>query len=99
MTDILAGAQYRVDTGDCLARLRELPDWCCDCCVTDPPYGCGKADWDERFPVQWYKEARRVSRRVVVITGSIGLSDTIPLVGHDTRLPWVWELACCCGLR
>lgn len=38
MTDILHGQQYRVDTGDCLTRLRELPDGCCDCCVTSPPY-------------------------------------------------------------
>ncbi len=30
MTDLLHGQQYRVDTGDCLQRLRELPDGCCE---------------------------------------------------------------------
>jgi DNA modification methylase/transcriptional regulator with XRE-family HTH domain len=38
--------------GDCLYRLRELPDYSVDACVTDPPYGLsfmGKA-WDYDVP-------------------------------------------------
>ena len=63
--------------------MRTLPAGSVDAVVTDPPYGCGKADWDEAFPTAWYSEARRVARRVVIITGSSGLADSIPLVGDD----------------
>jgi site-specific DNA-methyltransferase (adenine-specific) len=69
--------------GDCLEFMRTLPAGSVDAVVTDPPYGCGKADWDETFPTAWYSEARRIAKRVVIITGSSGLADTIPLVGAD----------------
>ena len=29
---------WRIDQGDVLARLRELPDESVQCCVTSPPY-------------------------------------------------------------
>jgi site-specific DNA-methyltransferase (adenine-specific) len=49
--------------GDCLDRLRELPDCSIDACVTDPPYGLsfmGKA-WDYDVPtVDVWREVLRV---------------------------------------
>jgi len=49
--------------GDCLERLRELPDNSVDACVTDPPYGLsfmGKA-WDYDVPqVEVWREVLRV---------------------------------------
>jgi site-specific DNA-methyltransferase (adenine-specific) len=49
--------------GDCLDRLRELPDCSVDACVTDPPYGLsfmGKA-WDYDVPqVEVWREVLRV---------------------------------------
>jgi predicted RNA methylase len=51
--------------------------------VTDPPYGCGKADWDLAFPRGWYLEARRLAKMVVIITGACGLKDSVSLVGDD----------------
>lgn len=49
--------------GDCLERLRTLPDACVDCCVTDPPYGLrfmGKK-WDYDVPsVDIWREVMRV---------------------------------------
>ena len=49
--------------GDCLERLRELPDCSVDACVTDPPYGLsfmGKA-WDYDVPqVDVWREVLRV---------------------------------------
>jgi DNA modification methylase len=63
--------------------MRTLPPGRVDAVVTDPPYGCGKADWDDAFPTAWYAEARRIAPMVVIITGSCGLADSIPLVGSD----------------
>jgi site-specific DNA-methyltransferase (adenine-specific) len=49
--------------GDCLERLRDLPDCSVDACVTDPPYGLsfmGKA-WDYDVPtVDVWREVLRV---------------------------------------
>jgi site-specific DNA-methyltransferase (adenine-specific) len=49
--------------GDCLNRLRELPDCSVDACVTDPPYGLsfmGKA-WDYDVPgAEVWREVLRV---------------------------------------
>jgi site-specific DNA-methyltransferase (adenine-specific) len=49
--------------GDCLDRLRELPDCSVDACVTDPPYGLsfmGKA-WDYDMPgADVWREVLRV---------------------------------------
>ena len=69
--------------GDCLEVMRGMEAGSVDSIVTDPPYGCGKSDWDTEFPVRWYSEARRVAHTVVIITGSAGLADSIPLVGDD----------------
>ena len=69
--------------GDCLEYMRTMPDKSVDAVITDPPYGCKKADWDDVFPTQWYSEAKRISRTVVIITGSAGLKDSVALVGDD----------------
>lgn len=49
--------------GDCLERLKELPDYSVDACVTDPPYGLrfmGKA-WDYDVPqAEVWREVLRV---------------------------------------
>lgn len=69
--------------GNCIDIMSTFPDKSIDVVVTDPPYGCGKADWDDSFPTEWYKHAKRIARMVVIITGSSGLADTVPLVGSD----------------
>ena len=69
--------------GDCMDILPTLAVGSVDAVITDPPYGCGKASWDEAFPVEWYGQARRIARLVAIITGSSGLKDSIPLVGGD----------------
>ena len=68
--------------GDCLEIMQELKDGSVDAVITDPPYGCGKAEWDNEFPIKWYSEARQFGL-VAIITGSSGLRDSVPLVNDD----------------
>jgi site-specific DNA-methyltransferase (adenine-specific) len=76
----------RIIQGDCLQVLRELPDGCVDAVVTDPPYGVDKAEWDERFPTEWYAEARRVcSGTIFTMPGNSALPDCLRMVGSDYR--------------
>ena len=53
--------------GDCLKVLKTFKDKSVDAVVTDPPYGCGKADWDDTFPTAWYSEAKRIAFAVVAL--------------------------------
>jgi len=69
--------------GDCLDILPTLADGSVDAVVTDPPYGTNKAEWDMAFPTEWYTDAKRVGETVCIITGSIGLKDSMKLVGDD----------------
>lgn len=82
MSAIPAGLLDTVQCCDAVEFLRGLPDGCCDAVVTDPPYGCDKAEWDDGFPTEWFAEAKRVSDMQAVITGACGLKDTVPLVGE-----------------
>lgn len=69
--------------GDCLEVLPTLAVGSVDAVVTDPPYGCDKAEWDAAFPTEWYAAVRKAARTIAIVTGSSGLKDTIPLVGSD----------------
>jgi len=73
----------RLYCGDCLELLPQLEAGSVDAVVTDPPYGCGKADWDREFAAAWYGPARSAAKMIVVITGSCGLKDSVSLVGGD----------------
>lgn len=68
--------------GDCLEIMPQLEPGI-DAIITDPPYGANKAEWDKSFPVSWYAIAKTLAGMIVIITGSVGLADTIPLVGDD----------------
>ena len=54
-----------------------------DCVITDPPYGTNKAEWDTHFPTEWYPIAKQLAPRICIITGSIGLKDSLRLMGDD----------------
>lgn len=69
--------------GDCLEVMRSMPDKCVDAVITDPPYGINKAEWDDKFPTEWYQDAKRIAYTTGIITGSAQLKTSIPLVGED----------------
>jgi DNA modification methylase len=63
--------------GDCLALLPELAEAGeeFDLCLTDPPWGIAKAEWDEAFPVDWIPLAEALAPRLAVMPGNWALME------------------------
>jgi len=71
--------------GDCLDVMRALPDGHVDLVFADPPY---KEEW----PAGWLIEARRISRRTLLVTPGIGNVGRLP--PPDWILAWIKKNAC-----
>ena len=49
--------------GDCLERMKELPDKSIDCFVCDLPYGCIKNNWDVKLDLlQFWTQVKRLAK-------------------------------------
>jgi len=81
--------------GDCLERLREIPDNSVDLILTDPPYGTTACKWDSIIPFdRLWPELRRVrkDRAAVVMTGSQPFT-TVMIASNmvEFKYCWVWN--------
>lgn len=60
MRDIKTG-QYTLLFGDCLERMKEIPDGSVDLILTDPPFGTTKCSWDSVIPFEpMWNELKRI---------------------------------------
>ena len=52
---------FKLMLGDCLERMKEIPDGSVDLVLTDPPYGTTACKWDAVIPFEpMWKEVKRV---------------------------------------
>src|SRR5690554_51348 len=65
--------------GDCLERLKEIPDGSVDMVLTDPPYGTTKCKWDEIIP---FKPMWDALRRITRPSGAIILFSKQPFTSR-----------------
>jgi len=68
--------------GDCLEILPTLAAGSGGAVVTDPPYGVGKAEWDDKFPTFWLDEAWRLTPRMLVMTGNASMINAGLAIGQ-----------------
>lgn len=61
--------------GDCLERMKEIPDKSVDLCLTDPPYGTTACKWDSAIP---FKPMWEQLKRIVKDNGAICLFGSEP---------------------
>ena len=78
----------RLFHGDCLEVFPELGEEF-DLVFGDPPYGVGKADWDEEALLQWLEVSSAYSRRFVVVTP--GICNLRKLPEEFGEHEYVWE--------
>ena len=81
--------------GDCLERMKEIPDGSVDAVICDPPYGTTACKWDSVIPLEpmWEQLKRLIKPSgVIVMTASQPFTS---ILGSSNigmlKYSWVWE--------
>lgn len=81
--------------GDCLERMKEIPDGSVDLILTDPPYGTTACKWDSIIPFEpLWLEIKRVCRTCapVVLTASEPFTSLLVTSNiKEFRHRWIWD--------
>lgn len=81
--------------GDCLERMKEIPDGSVDLILTDPPYGTTQCKWDTIIPLDlmWSEITRIIKPNGAVLLLAqtpfdkvLGVSN-LPMLKYE----WIWE--------
>lgn len=81
--------------GDCLERMKEIPDGSVDMILTDPPYGTTACKWDSIVPLEpMWEQLKRVIKPngAIVMTASQPFTSILVcsnLKGYKHQ--WVWN--------
>ena len=88
-------SQFWLIQGDCLERMREIPDGSVDMILCDLPYGTTACKWDSVIPFEpLWKQYRRVVKKkgAVVLFGSQPFTAALVMSNPDWfKYEWVWE--------
>ena len=66
--------------GDCLERMKEIPDGSVDMVLTDPPYGTTACKWDSIIPLEpMWEQLKRIIKPsgAIVMTASQPFTTTL----------------------
>lgn len=92
---------FNLMQGDCLERMKEIPDGSVDMILCDLPYGTTQNKWDSVIPFEpLWKQYWRVLKR----DGSVVLSSAQPFTSslvmsqlRSFKYQWVWEKTAATG--
>jgi site-specific DNA-methyltransferase (adenine-specific) len=81
--------------GDCLIRMKEIPDKSVDMVLADPPYGTTACKWDSVIPFEpMWKELKRITKKnaAIVLTSSQPFTSALTLSNVDNYAHyWIWN--------
>lgn len=81
--------------GDCLERMKEIPDGSVDMILTDPPYGTTACKWDSIIPLApMWEQLKRIIKPNGAIVMTASQPFTSVLVGSNLKMfkyDWVWQ--------
>ncbi len=81
--------------GDCLERMKEIPDESVDMILTDPPYGTTACKWDSIIPLEpMWEQLKRVIKPngAIVMTAAQPFTSILGASNIDMlRYSWVWQ--------
>ena len=83
--------------GDCLERMKEIPDKSVDLVLTDPPYGTTACKWDSIIPLEpMWEQLKRIIKPNGAIIMTASQPFTSVLVSSNLKMfkyEWIWEKA------
>ena len=86
---------YKLMFGDCLERMKEIPDGSVDLVLTDPPYGTTACKWDSviDFDLMWEQLKRVIKPNgAIVLFGSEPFSSKLRCSNLEMfKYDWIWE--------
>lgn len=81
--------------GDCLERMKEIPDGSVDAVICDPPYGTTACKWDSVIPLEpMWAELKRVTKPLGAIVMTASQPFTTTLIASNMpmfKYCWVWQ--------
>ena len=81
--------------GDCLERMKEIPDGSVDMILADPPYGTTACKWDSVIPLDaMWQQLKRVIKPngAIVLFGSEPFSSALRMSNiKQYKYDWVWD--------
>lgn len=81
--------------GDCLERMKEIPDGSVDLILADPPYGTTACKWDSVIPFDlMWNELKRIIKPngAIVLFGSEPFSSMLRVSNLKMfKYDWIWE--------
>ena len=88
------GSNMKLMLGDCLDRMKEIPDGSVDLILTDPPYATTKNKWDSVIPFEpMWKELKRIikPKGVIVLFAQTPFDKILGASNLDMlKYEWVW---------
>ena len=87
--------EYNLMQGDCLERMKEIPDGSVDMVLTDPPYGTTACKWDSIIPLEpMWEQLKRIIKPNGAIVMTASQPFTTTLISSQMKLfkySWVWD--------
>lgn len=79
--------------GDCLEKMKSIPDRSVDLILCDLPYGTTRNKWDAVIPFeQLWSDYRRISKGPIVLTGTQPFVSALVMSNPDAfRYDWIWR--------
>ena len=94
MKDVITD-NYKLLHGDCLERMKEIPDGSVDLILTDPPYGTTACKWDSVIPFEpMWEQLKRIIKPngAIVLFGSEPFSSALRMSNiKQYKYDWVWD--------
>ena len=87
--------EYSLLFGDCLERMKEIPDASVDAIICDPPFGTTACAWDSVIPFEpMWAELKRIIKPngAIVLFGSEPFSSALRMSNiKKYKYDWVWD--------
>jgi len=81
--------------GDCLERMKEIPDGSVDLILADPPYGTTACKWDSVIPLdKMWEQLKRIIKPNGAIVMTASQPFTTMLISSNIKMfkyCWVWD--------